>query len=89
MPSEHSTDTAQGSSSSPEPEKQQPEAADANAEDVKKPDPVRRLTLIVVCVVIVLFVWYVAADRFAPWTDEARVQGYIVPIVAEVSGRVL
>ncbi len=89
MHSEHSTDTAQGSSSSPEPEKQQPEAADANAEDVKKPDPVRRLTLIVVCVVIVLFVWYVAADRFAPWTDEARVQGYIVPIVAEVSGRVL
>ncbi len=89
MHSEHSTDSARGSSSSPEPEKQQPEAADANNEHVKKSDPVRRLTLIVVCVIIVLFAWYVAADRFAPWTDEARVQGYIVPIVAEVSGRVL
>jgi len=58
-------------------------------DSAKKPDPVRRLTLIVVGVIIVLFSWYVAADRYAPWTDEARVQGYIVPIVAEVSGRVL
>ena len=89
MPSERATDTGPTSSSSPDPKKQQSESPDANTEDVKKPDPVRRLTLIVVCVIIVLFVWYVAADRFAPWTDEARVQGYIVPIVAEVSGRVL
>jgi multidrug resistance efflux pump len=86
------SEQAPESSSPPEPEKQLSGPPDANAgsgEDVKKPDPVRRLTLIVVCVIIVLFVWYVAADRFAPWTDEARVQGYIVPIVAEVSGRVL
>ena len=67
-----------------------PPGADADdADNAKKPDPVRRLTLIVLYVIIVLFIWYVAADRFAPWTDEARVQGYIVPIVAEVSGRVL
>ncbi len=89
----HNTTThseqAPESRSPAEPEKQQPEPPDASAEDVRKPDPVRRLTLIVVCVIVVLFVWYVAADRFAPWTDEARVQGYIVPIVAEVSGRVL
>ena len=73
-------------------EKQQAEppcAEDDGGEDVKKSDPVRRLTLIVVGVIAVLFVWYVAADRYAPWTDEGRVQGYIVPIVAEVSGRVL
>ena len=67
-----------------------PPGANANdADNAKKPDPVRRLTLIVLYVIIVLFIWYVAADRFAPWTDEARVQGFIVPIVAEVSGRVL
>lgn len=85
------SEQAPESSSPPEFEKQQPEPPDANsanAENVKKPDPVRRLTLIVVCVIIVLFAWYVAADRFAPWTDEARIQGYIVPIVAELSGRV-
>ena len=86
------SEQAPESSSPPEPEKQLSGPPDANAgsgEDVKKPDPVRRLTLIVVCAIAVLFAWYVAADRFAPWTDEARVQGYIVPIVAEVSGRVV
>ena len=86
------SEQAPESSSPPEPEKQlsgPPDVDAGSGEDVKKPDPVRRLTLIVVCVIIVLFVWYVTADRFAPWTDEARVQGYIVPIVAEVSGRVL
>ena len=98
MSTERTDNTATQSEQAPEsgspaePERQHPEPPDANTAnggDVKKPDPVRRLTLIVVCVIIVLFVWYVAADRFAPWTDEARVQGYIVPIVAEVSGRVL
>ena len=64
------SEQAPESSSLPELEKQQPEPPDANA---KKPDPVRRMTLIVVCVIIVLFVWYVAADRFAPWTDEAQI----------------
>jgi len=67
-----------------------PPGADANeADNAKRPDPVRRLTLIVLYVIIVLFIWYVAADRYAPWTDEARVQAYVVPIVAEVSGQVL
>ena len=89
-----SPEPEQASETSPsaEAEKRQTEPASAKAdggEDVKKPDPVRRLTLIVVGVIAVLFVWYVAADRYAPWTDEGRVQGYIVPIVAEVSGRVL
>ncbi len=80
---------ATDSNPSAEAEKLQSEPAGGNGQEVKKPDPVRRLTLIVLCVIIVLFIWYVAADRFAPWTDEARVKGYIVPIVAEVSGRVV
>ncbi|GMQ90107.1 MAG: HlyD family secretion protein [Gammaproteobacteria bacterium] len=58
------------------------------SEDVKKPDPVRRLTRIVLAVVVVLFIWYVFADRLAPWTDQARVQGFVVPIAPEVSGDV-
>ncbi len=54
-----------------------------------KPDPVRRLTRIVLGDCVVLFVWYVLADRFTPWTDQARVQGFIVPITPKVSGRVI
>jgi multidrug resistance efflux pump len=30
----------------------------------------------------------VLADRFAPWTDQARVKGWIVPITPKVSGKV-
>jgi len=60
------------------------EAADAKAG--KHTDPVHRLTKIVLGVVAFLFIWYVSADRLAPWTDQARVQAYIVPIVPQVSG---
>ena len=54
----------------------------------KKVDPVRRLTRNMLLVALVLFVWYILADRFAPWTDQARVQAYVVPIVSKVAGRV-
>ncbi len=49
-------------------------------------DPVARNTKIIGSIVAFLFVWYVAADRYAPWTDQARVQGFVVPISPKVSG---
>jgi len=49
-------------------------------------DPVRRVTLIVLALCVVVFAWYVAADRYTPYTDQARVDGLIVPIVPQVSG---
>ena len=52
-------------------------------------DPVRRITRIALVVIVILFIWYVVADRLAPWTDQARVQAYIVPIVSQVAGRVI
>ncbi len=53
------------------------------------PDPVRKITKYVLIVVAILLVWYVVADRIAPWTDQARVQAYVIPIVPQVSGRVV
>lgn len=42
-----------------------------------------------VFVVIVLsLAWYLLADRFTPYTQQARVQAYVVPVAPEVSGRV-
>jgi multidrug resistance efflux pump len=32
--------------------------------------------------------WYLLADRFTPYTQQARVQAFVVPVAAEVSGRV-
>jgi multidrug resistance efflux pump len=52
-------------------------------------DPARRLTWILLCACLLLFIWYVLGDRFTPYTDQARVDGYIIPIVPEVSGIVV
>ncbi len=51
-------------------------------------DPVQLLTRAFLLLAAFLFVWYVVADRLAPWTDQARVQAFVVPIAPEVSGRV-
>ncbi len=53
------------------------------------PDPVRRVTKYVLYAASFLFIWYVVADRLAPWTDQARLQTYVIPIVSQVSGRVI
>lgn len=66
---------------------EKPAEAVSEAQD-KNEDPVKRVTKIVLYVVAFLFVWYVVADRLAPWTDQARIQAYVIPIVPEVSGRV-
>jgi multidrug resistance efflux pump len=43
----------------------------------------------VLYITIFLLVWYVAADRLAPWTEQARIQTYVIPIVSQVSSRVV
>ncbi|MFV2003921.1 MAG: HlyD family secretion protein [Gammaproteobacteria bacterium] len=64
-------------------------AAKGTEEPAAKADPVRKITGRVLIIIAVLFVWYVAADRIAPWTDQARVQSYVVPMVSQVAGRVI
>ncbi len=36
-----------------------------------------------------LFCWYLVADRVIPFTDNARVRAYVLPLAASVSGRVV
>ncbi|HTO18075.1 MAG TPA: HlyD family secretion protein [Pseudomonas sp.] len=43
----------------------------------------------VVWLIVVSLVWYLLADRFTPYTQQARVQAFIVPVAAEVAGRVV
>lgn len=52
-------------------------------------DPVKKITRITLIVITIVFIWYVVADHLAPWTDQARVQAYVVPIVSQVAGRVI
>ncbi|KKX79918.1 multidrug transporter, partial [Vibrio parahaemolyticus] len=37
---------------------------------------------------IVLFLYLIIADRHAPFTTEGRVQGYVVHVAPEASGKV-
>ncbi len=52
-------------------------------------DPVRKITKYVLAITALIFIWYIIADRHAPWSDQARVQTYVIPIVPQVSGRVI
>jgi multidrug resistance efflux pump len=69
--------------------------SDSSASDPQSPtglkgwwrrmDRARRVTLIVLTVAFVVFIWYVLSDRLTPYTAQARVQGLVVPIVPQVS----
>ena len=43
----------------------------------------------ILVVIGVSLLWYLLADRFTPYTQQARVQAYVIPVAAEVSGRVV
>jgi multidrug resistance efflux pump len=45
-------------------------------------------TTILVMLIFGSLLWYFAADRLTPYSSQARVQAFVVPVAAEVSGRV-
>ncbi len=47
---------------------------------------VNRGALIVVLIIVASFVWYLFADRFTPYTRQARLQGFVVGVAPEVAG---
>jgi multidrug resistance efflux pump len=51
-------------------------------------DPTRKAVGLVLLLIIASLIWYLLADRFTPYTQQARVQAFVVPVAAEVSGRV-
>ncbi|CAB3808639.1 p-hydroxybenzoic acid efflux pump subunit AaeA [Paraburkholderia caffeinitolerans] len=42
----------------------------------------------IVRLIVVSLIWYLLADRFTPYTQQARVQAFVVPVAAEVAGRI-
>jgi multidrug resistance efflux pump len=51
-------------------------------------DPMRRVILIALVLLLVLFVYHVLSDRFTPYTSQARVDTFLTQIAPEVAGDV-
>ena len=55
-----------------------------------KPGKGSRVGAIIVLILIVAsLAWYFISDRLTPYTSQARVQAFVVPVAAEVAGTVL
>jgi multidrug resistance efflux pump len=52
-------------------------------------DPLRRWTLVILVLFVLLFGWTLIADRLTPYTSDASVRAFVVRIVPEVSGKVV
>ncbi len=67
-----------------------PETAPAPAPKPKSaPNPVRRWTLTILILCVVIFVYSLFSDRLAPYTPQAVVQAYVVGVAPEVGGRIV
>ncbi|WP_223123689.1 HlyD family secretion protein [Pseudomonas fluorescens] len=51
-------------------------------------DPTKKALNWVAVLILLSLVWYLLADRYTPYTQQARVQTFVVPVAAEVAGRV-
>jgi multidrug resistance efflux pump len=52
-------------------------------------DPVRKWTFMILGLCIVLIALYLVADRETPFTSQARVHAFVVPIAPQVAGNVI
>jgi len=54
--------------------------------DEKAARSVRRGSTLVLFLILATFSWYLLADRYTPYTQQARVQGFVVGVAPKVSG---
>jgi multidrug resistance efflux pump len=59
------------------------------SEDKPQKDPVKKWTRVLLILALVMFVLYLVADRFTPFSSQAKLNAFVVPIAPEVSGQVI
>ena len=59
-----------------------------SAEDQSVGGAARRGGLVVAALIALSLGWYLASDRYAPYTTQARIQGYVIGVAPDVAGRV-
>lgn len=66
------------------------ERADNSEQDKQKESAasVKKGSLIILLLIVTSLTWYLVADRFSPYTTQARVQGYVVGVAPKVAGLV-
>lgn len=67
-------------------EKTAPEPSPQGGDGTKEQSKIRRITNLILGVVVVLFLFHLIADRLIPSTDLGRVRAFVVPITPQVSG---
>ena len=72
-----------------EPEEKQADQDDQGGASDETPKAVKRGGATVVVVILLSLVFYLAGDRYTPYTTQARVQAYVVGVAPQVSGNVV
>lgn len=52
-------------------------------------DPSKKGLKWVMLLIVLSLAWYLLADRFTPYTQQARVGAFVIPVASEVAGRVI
>ncbi|WP_415756381.1 HlyD family secretion protein [Pseudomonas sp. LT1P18] len=68
------------------PSSSEPPVAQASAPTA---DPAKKGIKWVLLVILLSLTWYLLADRFTPYTQQARVGAFVIPVASEVAGRVI
>ncbi len=68
-------------------EKAKEQEAETSVEtDAEKKSPVKKVTAIVLIIAACMLVWYISSDRHVPYTDQAKINGLMIPISPRVAG---
>lgn len=59
---------------------------DSSSEKQDAVMPIQKGVIIILGVILASIVWYLFADRFSPYTTQARVEAYVVGVAPKISG---
>ena len=62
------------------------ETIEETSEENSAKKSVKKGTMLVLIMILLSLIWYLVADRYTPYTLQARIDGYVVGISSEVSG---
>jgi len=65
-----------------------PDKTATGAPKNKASDPVKKGSIGLLIVIGLTMSWYLLADRYTPYTQQARIQAYVVPVASEAAGTV-